>query len=219
MDHPAVNVPRKRPRQQRSARMVEAILEAAARILELRGLEGFNTNAVADLAGASVGSLYQYFPNKNGLLAALIHRELDTLRSEVRAAVEAAGGDDLLADLAPLVAAAVRHQAARPVLARLLDAAEEQLSLDPETRSIAADIAAAVAELLRRHVAMIVPQEPVEAAADIVAIARGLIDAAARRPPLDPRALEARVARAVLGYLTFGVANGANLTLGPQLAR
>lgn len=51
--------PRKRPRQARSVATFEAILEAAARILEI------NTNAVAELAGVSIGSLYQYFPSKD----------------------------------------------------------------------------------------------------------------------------------------------------------
>lgn len=67
--------PRKRPHQQRSAATVDAILEAAARILERRGLDALTTNAVAALAGVSIGSLYQYFPGKAAILAELIRRE------------------------------------------------------------------------------------------------------------------------------------------------
>jgi hypothetical protein len=52
---------------------VNVILEASARILELEGLRGFNTNTVAAKAGVSVGSLYQYFPNKDAILVALIN--------------------------------------------------------------------------------------------------------------------------------------------------
>ena len=51
------------------------IVEAAARILERNGFEGFNTNAVAKKTGVSIGSLYQYFPSKDALLSALIQRE------------------------------------------------------------------------------------------------------------------------------------------------
>ncbi len=63
--------PRKRPRQARSFATFEAILEAAARILESLGFAGFNTNAVAELAGVSIGSLYQYFPSKEALIVEL----------------------------------------------------------------------------------------------------------------------------------------------------
>ncbi|MFO0660517.1 MAG: TetR/AcrR family transcriptional regulator [Polyangiaceae bacterium] len=59
---------RKRPKQQRSEELVEAILEAALRILKRDGAERFSTVRVAKEAGVSVGSLYQYFPNKESLL-------------------------------------------------------------------------------------------------------------------------------------------------------
>ncbi|OUC60133.1 TetR family transcriptional regulator [Acinetobacter seifertii] len=75
--------PRKRPRQARSVATFEAILEAAARILESLGFAGFNTNAVAELAGVSIGSLYQYFPSKDALIVELIRRERTKLSSHI----------------------------------------------------------------------------------------------------------------------------------------
>lgn len=63
--------PRKRPVQERSRRTVEAILEAAAQVLERRGYAGTTTDRIAERAGVSVGSLYQYFPNKDSILLAL----------------------------------------------------------------------------------------------------------------------------------------------------
>lgn len=66
--------PRKAPRQARSQATVEAILDAAARVLVERGYAATNTNLVAELAGVSVGSLYQYFPNKDALITALHER-------------------------------------------------------------------------------------------------------------------------------------------------
>lgn len=59
---------RKRPRQARSESMVRDILEAAARVLARQGAHAFTTLRVAEEAGVSVGSLYQYFPNKQSLL-------------------------------------------------------------------------------------------------------------------------------------------------------
>lgn len=60
--------PRKLPSQARSTELVGAILEAAIRVLEREGAQKFTTIRVAEAAGVSVGSLYQYFPNKHAIL-------------------------------------------------------------------------------------------------------------------------------------------------------
>lgn len=66
--------PRKRPRQARSRALVEAVLDAAAQILAQHGREALTTNAVALKAGVSIGSLYQYFPNRDAVIAAVADR-------------------------------------------------------------------------------------------------------------------------------------------------
>lgn len=68
--------PRKRPVQRRSVETVERICVAAARIFDERGYHATTTNHIAEAAGVSVGSLYQYFPNKDALLVALAERHL-----------------------------------------------------------------------------------------------------------------------------------------------
>jgi AcrR family transcriptional regulator len=68
---------RRKPRQERSAATVAAIFEATARILNTQGGAGLNTNVIAKLAGVSIGTLYQYFPDKNAILIALARQELD----------------------------------------------------------------------------------------------------------------------------------------------
>lgn len=70
--------PRKSPRQERSRRTVERILDAAARIFHELGYAGATTNDIADEAGVSIGSLYQYFPNKDALLVALTRRHIES---------------------------------------------------------------------------------------------------------------------------------------------
>lgn len=67
---------RRSPSQARSRATWEAIVEAAAQVLERAGAEGFNTNAVAERAGVSIGTLYQYFSDKQAILAAAAKREL-----------------------------------------------------------------------------------------------------------------------------------------------
>ncbi len=65
---------KKQPKQARSQEMVETLLQATTRILRNEGRERLTTNRVAEVAGVSVGSLYQYFPNKQSLLDALAER-------------------------------------------------------------------------------------------------------------------------------------------------
>ena len=68
--------PRLKPKQKRSRVTVDSILEATAQILERFKLSESTTDKIAKLAGVSIGSLYQYFPNKESLVSALIEREI-----------------------------------------------------------------------------------------------------------------------------------------------
>ncbi len=68
---PAVFMMKKEPSQVRSRASVEAMVEACARILEERGYAGLTTNAVAEVSGVSIGSLYEYFPGKEAIVARL----------------------------------------------------------------------------------------------------------------------------------------------------
>jgi len=71
--------PRKNPKQERSRATVDAILEATARVLVEVGYERASTNRIARIAGVSIGSLYQYFPGKEALVAALVERHVDRI--------------------------------------------------------------------------------------------------------------------------------------------
>jgi AcrR family transcriptional regulator len=71
MQNKPLATPRKLPKQERSQATVEAILTATTRILTEEGYDHLTTNRVAELAGVSIGSLYQYFPNKEALIFAL----------------------------------------------------------------------------------------------------------------------------------------------------
>jgi AcrR family transcriptional regulator len=99
--------PRKSPRQSRSAATVSAILDATARILVERGYAATSTNAVAERAGVSVGSLYQYFPNKDALVAALHARHAEQMMVVIQRALDRATGATLADALTGLIEAAV----------------------------------------------------------------------------------------------------------------
>lgn len=88
----AVEVKRRIPRQERANETVAAILEGATQVLEAGGLAAFTTNAVADRAGVSIGTLYQYFADKNALLRAIAERELkETLTNVARVLADDSG--------------------------------------------------------------------------------------------------------------------------------
>ncbi len=76
--------PRKKPRQERSQATVDAILDATARVLCTIGYDRASTNRIALAAGVSVGSLYQYFPSKEALVAALVERHVEQMTSLVK---------------------------------------------------------------------------------------------------------------------------------------
>jgi AcrR family transcriptional regulator len=85
---------RKSPTQARAGHTVDAILEAAAQILQSDGEEKLNTNRIAERAGFSIGTLYQYFADKDAIIAALAERERDkVLASVVKALGSFESGD------------------------------------------------------------------------------------------------------------------------------
>ena len=80
--------PRKSPAQQRSQLTVAALLKATAHILVKEGYESASTNRIAEAAGVSIGSLYQYFPSKEALVAAVVDRHMQEMMQLLRAAVD-----------------------------------------------------------------------------------------------------------------------------------
>jgi AcrR family transcriptional regulator len=87
--------PRKTPVQARSAVTVEAISEATIQVLLSHGTDRLTTTRVAERAGVSVGTLYQYYPNKQSLLFAVLQDHLDKVASAVEAACARARGKPL----------------------------------------------------------------------------------------------------------------------------
>ncbi|MFJ4389854.1 TetR/AcrR family transcriptional regulator [Pseudomonas soli] len=97
-------LPRKVPTQARSRMMVETILKTTATVVVKHGYAGTNTNLVAERAGVSVGSVYQYFPNKDALIAALYERHAQAVNQII---LEVAGRQDV-ADLPSHITLLVR---------------------------------------------------------------------------------------------------------------
>src|SRR6185437_8121020 len=105
--------PRKEASQERSRATVDALVEATARILVREGFDKASTNRIAEVAGVSVGSLYQYFPSKEALVLAVIERHNREILQLVRAVLD---------EIAPLpVEEAVRRVVAMAIEAHRID--------------------------------------------------------------------------------------------------
>lgn len=121
--------PRKLPKQARARVTQSVILEGATQVLAAESLEGFNTNAVAERAGTSIGTLYQYFPNKEALLLALIHQQKRQMLMNIAQSMRAAKGEDLEGAVRLLVAGRVQHLRENSKVAWILSNQESSLPI------------------------------------------------------------------------------------------
>lgn len=183
----------------------DAILEAATRIFGERGYTGATTNDIAELAGVSIGSLYQYFPNKDALIGALQSHHKNEIAVAVKAVLDAASGRSLRQSIAALVSVwfAVHLRDVR--FHRRLET--EFLPFDRSddddirvTQAIVADIT----ELLGRHRADIVAPDLTLAAHIVMRTLMGQVHAALEvpLPGVTGEMLEDGAIKSILGYLT-----------------
>lgn len=112
--------PRKNALQERSRATVNALVEATARILVREGFEKTSTNRIAELAGVSVGSLYQYFPSKEALVAAVIERHHEEIMGLVRATLTEISDLPIEKAVRRLVTVAIDAHRIKPELHRVL---------------------------------------------------------------------------------------------------
>ena len=166
--------------------------------MERDGFDSVNTNAVAELAGVSIGSLHQYFPTKESILAELLRFNRNILKEKVDAAIAQGKGKTLEQTLDLLLNAAVSYQFKRPELALALEQVESIPPLDSETLALTQTIVENVKGLLSAHNVI----NPHEASRDIVALVKGIVDAAGLEKEVDLAGLHRRVRRAVWGYLS-----------------
>jgi AcrR family transcriptional regulator len=112
--------PRKYASQERSRATVDALIEATARILVREGFDKASTNRIAEMAGVSVGSLYQYFPGKEALVAAVMERHNRELMQVIRDALAEVAALPMEQAVRTLVAAAIKAHRVDPKLHRVL---------------------------------------------------------------------------------------------------
>jgi AcrR family transcriptional regulator len=190
---------RKAPRQARSIATVEAIIEAGARVLSELGWAGFSTNKVAEAAGVSIGSLYQYFPDKLALVEAIRRRHFDQVLSVIR---EAAADRKPLRQFArELVRGMIAAHSIHPTLHQVL------LDEAPSDRGSRAAHASFQARYLEHYTAAVTQYrrrlKDTETMARVLSSAiEGVIHNAARRDMLEAPDLQKQLVELISAYLS-----------------
>ncbi|MBY6266447.1 TetR/AcrR family transcriptional regulator (plasmid) [Azospirillum sp. 412522] len=191
---------RKAPRQARSRATVDALVEAGARILGDDGWSGFTTNKVAERAGVSIGSLYQYFPDKLSLVDSIRRRHLDDCIAAMRTV--RADGCPPMEVAAILVRAMIAAHSAHPGLHRVL---LDEAPTSAEHRDPCSDFEV---EYLSHYAGIVAasrkrrPTPADHAAAGVMSDAiDGVIHNAARRGSLGDPMMQAELVRLIGGYL------------------
>jgi len=193
---------RKKPRQARSQIMVESILESAARVLAEHGYAGANTNRIAEVAGVSVGSLYQYFPNKDALITALHARHSRQMLDVMNTTLARTTGASLREQIAALVHANLSAHLLEPELHQVLEGQFPFYDLpDPSDD----DMVQRVRALLETHRPSITPRDLNLATWMVMNMMQALVHACVMEPPRNTsrKRLEAALTDAIHGYLSY----------------
>jgi AcrR family transcriptional regulator len=196
--------PRKLPKQARSEATVEAILEAAAQVFERHGYAAGTTNRIAERAGVSIGTLYQYFPNKDAVLVALVHQHLAESAAALQPQLQRLNSGSRFDDVLPeVVRSMVAMHALAPGLHRVLF---EETSLPATIRAELNELedrlvdltAAALAAELDAPIA-----DPRLSAHVVISAIEGLTHRLVLRPPVGvtPQAIAEEITDLVRAYI------------------
>lgn len=195
---------RKQPRQARAAATIAAIVEAAAQILERDGEEAATTAKIADRAGVSIGTLYQYFADRDAVLAAVIRRDRETVSAEIARRLSEGDPQDAEALVRDIIAALLGVFRARRRRRRLVALASAMRAQSSEDVAATLDrIGALIASVAVRYPGEIArpltgPRIYVLTRAVMGAIRSAMMENA---KVLDDPAFEEELVRLALGYL------------------
>lgn len=179
--------PRKHPRQTRSQMTVEDILEATAQLLVEEGREALTTTRVAERAGVSVGTLYQYFSDLDELMGKLVEVHLARERDALEAVLQDASSLSTAQLVDRLVDAFTGVFAKHPELSAALYDEIRRAPWGPVLNELGEDTASVVAQLLQERASELSPPDPALAAFVLVNSIDALVQRAAAQRPEDLR--------------------------------
>jgi AcrR family transcriptional regulator len=179
---------RKHPRQARSRMTVEDILEAAAQLLVAEERSALTTIRVAERAGVSVGTLYQYFSDLDAIVAKLVEVHLDREREAMEAVLREAPATHLPELIDQLVDAFIGVFAEHPELSGALYGEIRRAPWRPELEELGQATTSAIAHVLQERSNEVRPADPSLAAFVIVNAIDALAQRAAAQRPKDVEA-------------------------------
>ncbi len=195
--------PRKAPRQARSASTVDAILTATGQLLLKTGYDRMTTNAVAQVAGVSIGTLYQYFPDKAALAAGLFDRDIREKLVALQGAVDRFHGAPLEDLVRAMVWGLARRNPVGDPLRRALIALQVRFAAMGQLEDAATPFLQLVGDVLVARRAEIRTQDPELLAYMVVHTMEALLHALVLQPP-GSRSMEdvvEELTRMMMGYL------------------
>ncbi|WP_342628403.1 TetR/AcrR family transcriptional regulator [Nguyenibacter vanlangensis] len=139
--------PRKKPRQTRATATLDAIFEATIQVLVVDGPRRLTTTRVAERAGVSVGTMYQYFPHKQALFYALNARYLDTLAEKIESACRAQRGAPINQMIEALVTTYWNAKTERVEVTRALYRSVVEIDNEPLIEAFSGRVDAATAAM------------------------------------------------------------------------
>jgi AcrR family transcriptional regulator len=196
--------PRKAPAQQRSRATVDSIVAATARVLVRDGYDALSTNRVAKEAGVSVGSLYQYFPGKEALVAAVMEQYASRMQENIAARLQSAGTAATAEDVATeMIRAMLAAQQAEPRLHRALVEQVPRIGALRRLHELFTNYEKLVAAWLGENLDRIEVKDVETASFVLVAAVEGLVNRAILdRPELvSSGKIEEHILRLVLAYV------------------
>lgn len=191
------------PLQRRSRVTVESLFEATIQVLLANGLEAVTTTQIADRAGVGVGSLYQYFPNKNALLAAVVQRHVGAVVDATIAACRSVHGAGIREMCATMMSAFVDAKTHRPEVSRALYLPSAAVNADAIVKAESMRCAQAVQQMLASARDAKISELPVVSrmlVGSIVAPTRAVIESGGSRA--DFARLKLHLTALGVGYLT-----------------
>lgn len=179
-------VPRKLPQQRRSRDTVDVILAATARVLKREGFDRASTNRIAEAAGVSIGSLYQYFPSKEALVAALAERHIEEMSQALSAEMARVADAPLEVAMRAMVTVMLRAHTVDPTLHRVLNEQVPRVGRLDRVREVEARMRTLGRDWLERHRDELRALDLDVAAYLCVQLVEALVHGAATRPDEAP---------------------------------
>lgn len=183
---------------------VQAILDATAHILVSDGYEALNTNLVAERAGVSIGSLYQYFPNKGALIAAVRQRHADQTREALMAQAAQAAHLPLNQAVPCLIDAVMAAHRIDPQLHQVLEQEVPRQFQGWDVTDGEVELRTLLQSLLQQHQDQLIVPDLALTSLVLVRMVDALVHAPLIKDPMGvkPKAIEQEISTVVLRYLT-----------------